>query len=102
MYDVVTISKAKDAFLQIRIREDIKQELAILAESRGLSMSALINTWAVKAIRDEKSHSPELFHQSGVLQQFEQGIRVATKSKGPAIAMDLEKLHPTEKKRKTG
>lgn len=61
MYDVVTISKAKDAFLQIRIREDIKQELAILAEIRGLSMSALINSLVVQAIRAEKGHDPEPF-----------------------------------------
>ena len=61
MYSVMTQRTAKDAFLQIRIREDVKQELGILAEARGLSMSALINSLVVKAIRDEKSQDPDLF-----------------------------------------
>lgn len=58
---VVTNRRAKDAFLQIRIREDVKEELAVLAELRGLSMSALINSLIVRAIREEKMESPEAF-----------------------------------------
>jgi len=40
--------------LNLRIREDIKRDLMITAELRGLTMSGLINSLIVRAIREEK------------------------------------------------
>lgn len=60
---VMTVGKAKDSFLQIRIREDVKRDLGLLSESRGLSMSSLINSLIVRAIREEKAQAPETFRE---------------------------------------
>lgn len=53
----------KDTFLQIRIRENVKRELQKVAEMRGLTMSALIHSLIVKAIREEKEADPRAFRE---------------------------------------
>jgi antitoxin component of RelBE/YafQ-DinJ toxin-antitoxin module len=82
MDNVMTTSKAKDAFLQIRIREEVKQDLAVLAELRGLSMSALINSLIVKAIREEKNADPIAFRQKPEKNATANGIKFAGTAKG--------------------
>jgi antitoxin component of RelBE/YafQ-DinJ toxin-antitoxin module len=57
----------KDGRLYLRIREDIKNDLKITAELHGLTMSSLINSLIVKAIREAKIESP---------QSFEKGLRL--------------------------
>lgn len=47
--------------LQLRIHEDIKEDLKITAKLKGLSLSAMILSLIVKAIREEKENSPHAF-----------------------------------------
>jgi antitoxin component of RelBE/YafQ-DinJ toxin-antitoxin module len=61
---VVTQQKLKGDWLQIRIREEVKQEFAIAADLRGASMSGLILQFIMKTIREEKAMSPQSFPQS--------------------------------------
>lgn len=56
-------TNVKSKFLQIRINEDIKSDLQIVAELRGLSTSALIHSLIVKAIRAEKEREPKAFQR---------------------------------------
>lgn len=70
---VSTMVLMKAKFLQIRIREDIKDDFQKVAELRGLSVSALIHSLIVKTIREEKQAAPEAFQVNG--------RTVATKSK---------------------
>lgn len=51
----------KDTFLQIRIREEIKEDLRLVAEARGLTISALIHSLIVKTIREEREQYPGSF-----------------------------------------
>lgn len=52
---------SKSEYVQFRIRDDIKRELKIVAELRGLSMSSLIHSLVVQAIREEREASPHAF-----------------------------------------
>lgn len=56
----------KDTYLQIRIRESLKDDLKLVSEARGLSVSALVHSLIVKAIREERKDAPEVFteHQT--------------------------------------
>ena len=56
----------KDTYIQFRIREDVKNSLQKVAEMRGLTMSALLHSLAVKAIREEKEREPQAFQPKGV------------------------------------
>ena len=47
--------------INVRTTADIKRELEIAARLRGMSVSSLINSLAVKAIREEKTVEPEAF-----------------------------------------
>lgn len=63
MNNVLTLFMAKDTYIQFRIREEIKQDLQTVADLRGLSMSALLHSLAVRAIREEKDISPLSFER---------------------------------------
>jgi hypothetical protein len=52
---------AKGTFLQIRISEDLKEDLRITAQLKGLTPSALINSLIVKAVREMKAEEPSAF-----------------------------------------
>lgn len=58
---VMTQTKAKATHLQIRIREDIKEDLRITSELKGLSVSGLVHSLIVKAVREEKEKEPQAF-----------------------------------------
>jgi antitoxin component of RelBE/YafQ-DinJ toxin-antitoxin module len=66
IYNVMT-SRPKTNYVQFRIREDIKEELQIVAEMRGLTMSALIHSLIVKTIREEKEREPQAFRHKDVI-----------------------------------
>lgn len=51
----------KTDFLQIRIREDVKEDIKIVAKLRKASVSALILTLIHKLIREAKAETPEAF-----------------------------------------
>ena len=52
---------AKEVRINVRTTERIKHDLEITAELRGLTVSSLVNSLAVSAIREEKSLVPDAF-----------------------------------------
>lgn len=50
--------------INVRTTAQIKHELEITAKSRGMTVSSLINSLAVKVIREEKLVEPEVFEQA--------------------------------------
>lgn len=109
MNNVMTQSKAKDDWLQIRIDPELKVDVKITADARGLSVSALVHSMLKQAVRDEKQQYPHLFQRPApvvarisseraeIQHQFEQGIPLATASK---TKLPLAK-NTQEKKRKS-
>jgi|GEM_PF-6094514 len=61
MNNAVTTPKKKEDWLQIRITPELKAEAKIVADSRELTVSALVSTLLKKAINEEKSLYPHLF-----------------------------------------
>lgn len=61
--NVVVTDKLKERWLQIRIDEEVKANAKITARLRGLSLSALVHSLLVKAIREEKDRDPLSFPQ---------------------------------------
>ena len=47
--------------INVRTTPEIKRDLEIAAKLRGMSVSSLINSLAVKAIREEKQVEPQAF-----------------------------------------
>ena len=80
----------KEKWLQIRINETIKDDLKVVAELHGLSVSALIHSLIVKMIREEKHITPHAFER-----QKSKGRRLAPNSTHP-LPM------PAVRKRKVG
>lgn len=60
MYDFV-VTKTKDDHLHIRLKPSVKDELKIVADARGMTMSGLVYSMIVRTIRDEKNQEPQLF-----------------------------------------
>lgn len=54
-------TSSRGTFLQIRINEDLKEELRVAAEVKGLTQSALIHSLIVKAVREAKLETPSAF-----------------------------------------
>ena len=57
MYNVQTMGTKEDR-LHTRIRPDVKEEGLVVAELRGLTLSALIQHLLLKAIHEEKKANP--------------------------------------------
>jgi hypothetical protein len=51
----------KEAWLNVRIREDVRDEFKLAAELRGASMSGLLTMFIYRVIREEKGKNPEAF-----------------------------------------
>lgn len=63
---------SKEIRINVRTTEQIKQELEITARLRGLTVSSLINSLAVSAIREEKEREPRAFGANvPTVQRFE-------------------------------
>lgn len=106
MYGFVTI-KNKDGHLHIRLKPSVKDELKIVADARGMTMSGLVYSLIVKTIREEKNQEPQLFDEvrlapvvarissekAEIQHQFEQGIPLAATSKNklPFVKTTQEK-----------
>ena len=52
---------ADEERLNLRIRAELKRDLRIAAELRGLKMSTLIHTLIVSVVREEKERDPKAF-----------------------------------------
>lgn len=57
----MTMKTAKDTYIQVRIRDDLKEDVQITASARGLTMSALIHSLLTQAVREEKEKYPQVF-----------------------------------------
>jgi hypothetical protein len=57
MNDLVASPSTKSEQIHIRIKQDIKHDLQILADSRGLTMSAFVHSLIVQAIRRERAEN---------------------------------------------
>lgn len=66
MNNVMTVTRSKDTYIQVRIDDELKEAVRITAHSRGLSMSALIHSILVQAVREEKQLYPEAFKSMSV------------------------------------
>lgn len=55
---------SKEIRINVRTTEQIKNDLQITAELRGLSVSALVNSLVVRAIREEKDREPSAFRET--------------------------------------
>jgi hypothetical protein len=51
----------KEVRINVRTSEQIKRDLEITAELRGITVSSLVNSLVVKAIREEKEREPQAF-----------------------------------------
>lgn len=60
---MTAIGQGKDTYIQFRVREDLKEDIRRTAEARGLSVSGLIHSLLVRAIREEKELSPDAFQR---------------------------------------
>lgn len=55
------MTRQKGTFIQIRATDQIKAELQIAADLRGLTMSSMIHSLITQAIREEKEREPQAF-----------------------------------------
>ncbi len=95
MNNVVTLFMGiKDTYIQFRVKDEIKEDLRIVAELRGLSVSALLHSMATRTIREEKEREPQAFRRSITPTV---GVR-QTKAKDLGEISDK----PTIKKRRAG
>lgn len=61
MYVVMSTNDAKEDRINIRIEQELKDEVRALARLRHLSLSALICTTMGESTKDEKKTNPLLF-----------------------------------------
>jgi len=52
---------SKEIRINVRTTEEIKRDLEITARLKGLTVSSLVNSLVVKAIREEKAREPRAF-----------------------------------------
>jgi uncharacterized protein (DUF1778 family) len=62
MYSVPTMG-TQDERLHIRIRPDLKEDIKVLAELRGLSVSALVHSLLVKEVAEVRKSDPAEFER---------------------------------------
>ena len=54
----------KNAILNLRLRPEVRDDFAVVAELRGLSMSGLLHSFIVRSIREERDQYPEAFAEA--------------------------------------
>lgn len=65
---IVTVSE--EVRINVRTTSQIKQDLEITARLKGLTVSALVNSLVVKAIREEKQAEPSAFPSTQKVQDL--------------------------------
>lgn len=53
----------KSEIVQLRVREEVKEDLRRMADYRGLTISSYLNMLVLKTIRQERSENPEVFKE---------------------------------------
>lgn len=69
IYNVMTKIN-KEVNVNLRVREDVRDNFKIVAESRGASVSGLIHQFMVKLIKEERDLYPHLFEAKTSVQAF--------------------------------
>lgn len=59
--NIVSTMPTKEDRIYIRVTDEIKEKFKIVAEHRGLKMSALLHSLVVKTVREEEREYPLLF-----------------------------------------
>ncbi len=93
MNNVMTQSASKDTYIQVRIREDLKEDVQTTAKARGLTMSALIHSLLTQAVRAEKEAYPEAFAT--------RGVKAAEVTLAPVVATITPAHDPKDEIRRT-
>lgn len=52
---------SKTVLLNLHVSENVRNDFKVVARLRGLTMSALINQFMVRLIREEKEYNPQAF-----------------------------------------
>jgi len=81
--------------LNVRTTTEIKRDIAIAARLRGMTVSSLINSLAVKAIREEKNLEPEAFER---VRNVNEKTRAA-KNLAPVVATITPAVDPKDEVR---
>lgn len=85
---------AKSTSINLRITQEFRNELQILADYRGLSLSSLAHSILVKGLRKERELEPEAFESERTVNGKNNGIPVAPRSRSAGIP-----LHHAQKKK---
>jgi hypothetical protein len=99
MYDVVTSSKAKGDWLQIRIDPDLKEDVRITAEARGLSVSALVHSMLKQAVRDERNEYPHLFEKKAAKNKLAPVVATLGGREREPTKADVQRMITTDQER---
>ena len=98
----------KGDYIQFRISDDLKADAKIAARLRGLSISALITSYLVRVVREEKDRSPHEFPRRikgvrSLKKPIVVGEITSPKAERARIQRELDAVELKEpKKRKTG
>lgn len=64
-----SVAKTEETRINVRTTPAIKRDLEIVARLRGMSVSSLVNSLVVKAIREDKAAEPSAFEPPTPLQR---------------------------------
>ena len=90
---------SKEIRINVRTTEEIKRDLEITARLRGITVSALVNSQVVKAIREEKEREPRAFQNRSDIQNLDNEIAFSLASKTvPTIELPVKREDKINKK----
>lgn len=93
---LLAVCRMKEVLLNLRIKEDVRDDLKTVAEMRGATMSGLLHQYIFKIIREEKERAPEMFLQK-------EQAKIESVAKETPSKVKILDITPTEaRKRKTG
>jgi antitoxin component of RelBE/YafQ-DinJ toxin-antitoxin module len=62
LYNVMTTAN-REKLINIKIAEEVRHKIHVVAELRGLKMSQVIHSYIIQAIREEEAKNPALFDE---------------------------------------
>jgi hypothetical protein len=86
---MLTFVATKNAILNLRLKPEVRDQFAIVAELRGASMSGLLHQFIVRSIREEKELAPQSFKSERKAPTILNGAELAPHSKRK-IPMKIE------------
>jgi hypothetical protein len=88
-------AKKKEELLTVRMQARTHSEFKVVAELRGLSMSALVHSYAVKVIREEKDRDLAAFESELERQRQEAETEHKDNGTGPVLRFKKPAKKPT-------